>query len=137
VAIDYRTDNASEKLPGTPLESYRTVISASIAIQELYMKRALGWIEQSQKQQEAFLMLTGESIRAYTSLLGVDVLRDEVHSGNGESELPIEDYDRLSVEEVSREVKELDAGEVEELKAYEKNNKNRFTLVERFDRSLA
>jgi len=40
------------------------------------------------------------------------------------------------VGEITSELGELSAGEVEELKEYETTNKNRHTLVERFDRSL-
>lgn len=51
-------------------------------------------------------------------------------------EPPIKDYDRLSVEEIDQEFEKLDAEGVEELKAYEKHNENRFVLMERFDCSL-
>ncbi len=57
-------------------------------------------------------------------------------AGNGDPDLPIEDYDRLSVGEISGELGELSAGEVEELKEYETMNQNRHAVVERFDRSL-
>lgn len=132
MAIYGEANSAAEKPARALLESYQAVVSATVAIQELHMKLAWGLLEHSRKQQEAFLTLAGESIRAYTSPLPSP--RSEVRSGDGE--LPVEDYDRLSVEEVNRRLKELDAGEVEELKAYEKSNKNRPDLVERFDRSL-
>ncbi len=62
--------------------------------------------------------------------------RKEPQADNGEPEPPIEDYDRLTVKEITGRLGELDADEIKELKAYEKNNKNRVTLTERFDRSL-
>ncbi len=62
--------------------------------------------------------------------------RKEPRADNGEPEPPIEDYDRLTVKEITGRLGELDADEIKELKAYEKNNKNRVTLIERFDRSL-
>ncbi len=54
----------------------------------------------------------------------------------GDPDLPIEDYDRLSVEEISGEEGELSAGEVEELKEYETKNQNPYAVVKRFNRSL-
>lgn len=50
--------------------------------------------------------------------------------------LPVEGYDRLSVEEISRGPGPLDAAEVGRLKRYEGRHENRAALMERFDRSL-
>ena len=50
--------------------------------------------------------------------------------------LPIEDYDRLGVEEISRRLGPLDAAEVGRLRRYERRHEKRAALMERFDRSL-
>jgi len=100
--------------------------------------------EQSRKQWKALQALAEESIKSYIGLFYASILdapnpsrsRDERGSGDKNSEPPIKNYDRLSVEEVTSRLRGLSAGEVKELKAYEKNNQNRSTLVERFDRSL-
>lgn len=62
--------------------------------------------------------------------------RDEHESEDKNSELPIKDYDRLTVEEITRRLRGLSTDEIKEIKAYEQYNKNRVTLIERFDRSL-
>lgn len=79
------------------------------------------------------------SFRAYTGLLQAPVSspsNDGAGAQDGDPDLPIEDYDRLSVGEISGELGELSAGEVQELKEYETKNQNRYAVVERFDRSL-
>ncbi len=51
--------------------------------------------------------------------------------------LPVKDYDRQNVEEVSQRLADLSVREIEELKTYEEHHENRTSLVERFERSLA
>ena len=124
----------------------------AFAIQEQYMRLGLTWLhatagmfgnpveaqrrvaEQSRRQLETWQALAEGSFRAYASLFYAPGSRDV--PGGKKPEPPIKDYDRLSVEEIDRELKNLDAEGVEELKTYEKNNENRFILMERFDRSL-
>lgn len=123
---------------GVILESQRALMNGAASIQEQNMKLALGLIEQSQKQSEVFQTLALRSMGTYISPFYAPTFNSRVKletNGNGRN-LPVESYDQLSVEEVSRRLKELDADEVEELKAYEKSNKNRVTFIERFDRSL-
>ncbi len=50
--------------------------------------------------------------------------------------LPIYDYDELSVEEVEKKIKGLSKDGIEAVRSYEKNNKNRKTLLERIDSKL-
>ncbi len=50
--------------------------------------------------------------------------------------LPIEDYDSLGVKEISERLQELSDEEVEQLRRYEMANKNRSTLLARFDKRL-
>jgi uncharacterized protein (TIGR02271 family) len=51
--------------------------------------------------------------------------------------LPIEDYDSLGVKNISERLEELSNEEVEQLRRYETANKNRSTLLARFDRYLS
>jgi hypothetical protein len=91
-------------------------------------------VEQSRKHWE----LTWASVGAYLDLFYAPASNPHVQpraSSDGRG-LPIEDYDQLTVEEVTRRLGELSAEEVKQLRAYEKNNKNRLTLMERFERSL-
>ena len=48
-------------------------------------------------------------------------------------EPPIEDYDSLNVNQVSQRIGELGVEEIERLREYEAANKNRRSLIQRFD----
>jgi hypothetical protein len=49
------------------------------------------------------------------------------------TEPPIEDYDSLNVNQVSQRLGELSVEEIERLREYEAANKNRRSLIQRFD----
>jgi hypothetical protein len=104
-----------------------------------YYGTAASWFATVQEQNIRFAAaLIEESIRAYASLFYVP-FSPSLHGTRTSVEAadpPIENYDRLTTEEVAGRLDELSAGEVEELKAYEKQNKSRAALIERFDRSL-
>jgi hypothetical protein len=53
-----------------------------------------------------------------------------------EDDLPLADYDSLNVREVSERLERLGAEEVERLRHYEAANKNRSTLLRRFDERI-
>ena len=48
-------------------------------------------------------------------------------------ELPIEDYESLNVNQVTQRLGELNVEEIERLREYEAKNKNRRSLMQRFD----
>ena len=48
-------------------------------------------------------------------------------------ELPIEDYDSLNVHQVTQKLRELSVEELEQLRDYEAKNKNRRSIMQRFD----
>jgi hypothetical protein len=52
------------------------------------------------------------------------------------SKPPLKDYDDLGVEEVEKKAKGLSKNEIRDLLDYEKQHKNRKTLVEALDRKL-
>jgi len=97
------------------------------------------FLREAERQREAMQAMVEGSFRAYMGSLYAPVSSPSNGGAgveDGDPDLPIEDYDRLSVGEISGELGELSAGEVEELKEYESQNQNRHTVVERFDRSL-
>ena len=93
----------------------------------------------AERQWEAMQAIIEGSFRVYASFLSTPVSSPS-NGGDGtkdgDPDLPIEGYDRLSMGEISGELSELSAGEVKELKEYETKNQNRYAVVERFDRSL-
>jgi hypothetical protein len=52
------------------------------------------------------------------------------------TDVPINGYDDLSVGEVEKKIRGLSKGEIEAVRSYEKNNKNRKTLLEAIGRKL-
>ena len=61
---------------------------------------------------------------------------DEAFWPIGGSSLPLEDYDELTVQEMSKKLEDLIEQEVRAIRSYEKRHKNRETLLERLDRAL-
>jgi len=61
---------------------------------------------------------------------------ERVESQEAGGGLPIEDYDSLGVKKISERLEELSDEEVEQLRRYETANKNRSTLLARFDERL-
>lgn len=141
--IDRRTNTAVERMIEATWAPYRPFLAGLAAIQEQNMKLARYstgmFLREAERQREAMQAMYRGSFRAYVSLLHAPASTPSNGAAGAEdedSDLPIEGYDRLSVGEISGELGELSAGEVEELKEYETKNQNRHAVVERFDRSL-
>lgn len=137
------TNAAVRRMIEASRESYRPFLAGLAALQEQNMKLARYstgmFLRGAEMQREAVQTMCRGTFRAYAGLLYSPVVSPDAAAGaaeDGEPDLPIEDYDRLSVGEISGELGELSAGEVEELKEYETQHQNRHAVVERFDRSL-
>lgn len=57
----------------------------------------------------------------------------EAKQARKDAQVPINNYDDLSVEEVKKEIQGLSKDQIKALRDYEKNNKNRKTLLETLD----
>lgn len=115
-------------------------------------------VDQQQRQWETAQTLAQETTNAYMDFVNSmfyfyqgSVEAGERNSGAGSSgtitpesladdteessteEPPIEDYDSLNVNEVSQRLGELSVEEIEQLREYEVANKNRRSLIQRFD----
>jgi len=137
------TNTAVERMIEATWASYRSFFAGLAAVQEQNMmvaRYSTGmFLREAERQREAMQAMIEGSFRAYASFLYAPVSspsNDGAGAEDGDPDLPIEDYDRLSVVEISGELGELSVGEVEELKEYETKNQNRHAVVERFDRSL-
>ena len=138
------TNTATEGLARTARESYQVFFGTLAAMQEPYMKLARYsagiFLWGAERQREAMRTMLGGAFGAYAGLLRAPASSPSngaTSTDGGDPDLlPIEDYDQLSVGEITGELGELSTGEVEELKEYETQNKNRPSLIERFDRSL-
>lgn len=108
--------------------------------------------KQSKRQREALENLVRESTNAYVNLLQAPFsyyqgivaamtkpwVRTEVapKSPAEDGSLPLEGYDSLTVREVSEKLHKLSVEEIRQLRDYETENKNRQTLIRRFEASI-
>ena len=58
---------------------------------------------------------------------------EEAKQARRDAGLPLNDYDDLSVDEVEKKIQSLSKDDVRALRDYEKNNKNRKTLLEKLE----
>src|SRR5215218_4451723 len=58
-------------------------------------------------------------------------------SGADAEGLPLEDYDSLTVQQVTQRLGQLSVEEIEQLRDYEADNRNRRSLMERFERRIS
>ena len=121
-------------------------------------------VEQSRRQQEAFRQLSEESMDAYTNFLGTmfsyyrgaaqqaernveegarltsegtETMASTVTPGRGGRmpvEMPIEDYDALSVAALTEQLEGLTEEQLRLVREYEASNRNRQTLIDEIDR---
>ena len=94
--------------------------------------------DQQRRTQEAGRTLTQESVDAYMDFVNsiFSFYQGSVQEEAGGGGLPIEDYDSLGVTKIRERLEELSDEEVEQLRRHETANKNRSTLLARFDERL-
>lgn len=133
---------------------YRTFAQTAVGIQRQNTKLVLGvfegsvmmlagqarmtqvFLERSRTQQEAFRTSVEGPFRAYASLVYGAAPVKASKAGEVLEGLPVDDYDRLSVEELGRRLEGLCVRDVERLKAHERRTRKRRHVMERLDRSL-
>lgn len=103
-------------------------------------------VEKAEAQRDAFQTLVEESVDAYMDFVyaplayyrqGLRLVASENGGSQGRSGgFPISNYDDLNVSEVSQQLDRLSAEEIRRVRDYEKQHKNRDTLIEQFDRKL-
>src|SRR5829696_668342 len=101
-------------------------------------------MQQAQGQQQNFQQVFQQTLDTFSRLFDVPAS----HAGEGAriaqesarivqraaSEVPIEGYDELNVEEIVARLEGLSEEELERVRGYERGNKNRATLLEQIDR---
>jgi len=78
--------------------------------------------------------MTQEVMSTYSELFNIPL--SYAQEGIRDARFPIEDYDELTVEEVSVRLDSLSAEELREVRDYEERNKNRETILEQLDRRI-
>lgn len=137
LALQERTLEFTRRLLEGSAEAFRTQAERNRATLDDLAR-------QSRRQQETLEALAREYANAYMNLLQVpfsyyqEVMEAMTApwTGSGSragAEPPLEGYDSMSVREVSEKLDELSIEETRQLRSYEVRNKNRQTLVARFD----
>jgi gas vesicle protein len=90
--------------------------------------------QQAQQQQQAFQQMTQDVLGSYSQLFNIPL--SYAKQGLRESGFPIDNYDGLNADEISRQVSSLSAEELRVVRDYEERNKNRDTVLEQLDRRI-
>ena len=90
--------------------------------------------QQAQQQRQAFQQMTQEVMSTYAQLFNIPL--SYAKQGLRESGFPVENYDDLNADEISRRVSGLSAEELRVVRDYEERNKNRDTVLEQLDRRI-
>ena len=90
--------------------------------------------QQAQEQQQAFQQMTQEVMSTYAQLFNIPL--SYAKQGLRESGFPVDNYDDLNADEISRRVSGLSVEELRVVRDYEERNKNRDTVLEQLDRRI-
>lgn len=158
-----KANEATQRAMATAGDSYKTVLDHTVALQERSAKFWQGMfetgarearqqaesnramtqelVERVEGQRNALQALVVDSVDSYMDLAyaplayykqGLKLVESEVTEGG----FPIASYDELNVEEVGKNLDNLSAQELREVREYEKANKNRETVIGQIDRRL-
>ena len=102
--------------------------------QQTLQQTAQQWMEQAQQQQQAFQQMVQESMTTYAQLFNIPL--SYAQQGLRSAQFPIEGYDELNADEISRRLGGLSVEELREVRDYEERTKNRDTILEQLDRKI-
>lgn len=158
-----KVNQAAERLSKTTGDSFKVAVDHAVALQERNTKFAQGLVQsgtreireqtesnramvqelvdRAENQREALQTVVEESVDAYMDFVfaplayykqGLQLVESETTKGG----FPIRNYDDLNVEEVGKQLENLSAQELREVRKYEKGNKDRDTVISQIDRKL-
>ena len=113
--------------------------------QQTFQQTAQQWMEQAQQQQQAFQQqaqqqqqafqqMVQESMSTYSQLFNIPL--SYAQEGLQSSQFPIEGYDELTVDDVSKRISGLSSEQLRTVRDYEERTKNRDTILEQLDRKI-
>ena len=156
-AVSGRGERAQEQSAQLTQEFFNGVIENLRTQAEDTRQMGQQLAEQQQRATEAGQMLTQESVGAYMEFVNsmFSFWQGSTEAAQGAAEeaqrtateapaerqagveqLPIENYDTLTVQQVSERLDDLSAEEIRQLRAYEAENKSRTTLLRRLDERI-
>jgi signal transduction histidine kinase len=90
--------------------------------------------QQAQQQQQAFQQMTQEVMNTYAQLFNIPL--SYAKKGLRDAGFPIENYDDLNADDISKRAGSLSVEELRVIRDYEERNKNRDTVLEQLDRRI-
>ena len=90
--------------------------------------------QQAQEQQQSFQQMTQEVLNTYAQLFNIPL--SYAQKGLRDSGFPVQNYDNLNADEISRRTSGLSAEELRVVRDYEERTKNRDTVLEQLDRRI-
>ncbi len=90
--------------------------------------------QQAQQQQQAFQQMVQESMSTYSQFLNIPL--SYAQEGLQSTQFPIENYDAMTVDEITSRLGGLDPEQLRAVRDYEERTKNRDTLLEQIDRRI-
>jgi hypothetical protein len=106
------------------LEATEQVVRQGLRVAEETTEQGLRVVEEATERTDKVLRQTEKATHEAE-------LRSAVFSALGTT-----DYDGLSVDEVARRIEGLPAGQLKKVREFEKENKNRETLIAQIDRKI-
>lgn len=90
--------------------------------------------QQAQQQQQAFQQMTQEVMNTYAQLFNIPL--SYARKGLSDSGFPVENYDDLNADDISKRAGSLSVEELQVIRDYEERNKNRDTVLGQLDRRI-
>ncbi len=137
-AAQQTTQHAQQELQATQQElqatqqGLRVAEKATVKAEKATVKAEKATVKAEEKADKA----TAKAVKAEkkATAKAQEENREAALEAAVHSSLKTKDYGELNVDEVSKKLDGLSAAELEEVREYEKRNKNRETLVEQIDR---
>lgn len=116
-------------------ESLRKLGEAYFGLYEEVAQSSRSYAEEGMKNAQ---QATRQGLQAVqeTADQADQMARQAASNGNGNGDLPIRDYDSLSVNDVAQKLGGLSEEDLKKVRSYEKQHKNRDSLVEQIDRKI-
>ena len=124
-----RTQEAGQALTQETVDAYMDFVNSIFSFYQGSVQEE----EEEEEEEEEGAEAAERGTRETDGSTGGDRVESQEAGGGG---LPIEDYDSLGVKKISERLEELSDEEVVQLRRYETANKNRSTLLVRFDERL-
>ena len=121
-------------LSGQAEQQQQTLQQTAQQWREQAQQQQQAFQQQAQQQQQSFRQMTQEVMNTYAQLLNIPL--SYARKGLQDTGFPVEHYDDLTVNDISKHISALSTEELRVVRDYEERNKNRDTVLEQLDRKI-